>query len=413
MTWRATRSFGLLFSFLILVIVGSRSFAIPDKLTNPTFDGLDLKRKHLDVVLSKVIAGVSNPTDIQFVPGKPDLVIVLEKAGKARWFDIEQGKQGVWFTQQVLTKVEEGLLGLAFHPQFQKNGKFYIDYVVSDNGNDTTHIAEWSIEPGSDVTSSAPKENKVLIRQEQPFQNHKSGQLVFGADGMLYAGFGDGGSAGDPHKNGQNKKVLLGKILRIDVDHTDQGKNYAIPSDNPFARNSQVLPEIFASGFRNPWRFAFDDNNRLIVGDVGQDLFEEVDIVQKGQDYGWNIFEGRHCFKSNEACETERRLHQFPVVEYGHEEGDPDNGGSAIIGGVVARDQSLADLKGKYLFADFGSGKIWAAQLPDVATDELGSTDYFSLGRWPITPSTFGRDSQGRVYISDLASGLIYRIEAP
>jgi len=396
--------------------LSSDLLAEPDTLQNPIFEKADLQRPHIGATLVSVVSGVAQPTDIQFVPGQPNLMVVLEKTGTARWFDLKNGNQGDWFKINVLTKVEEGLVGLAFHPEFKTNGRFFIDYVVSDGGQDTTHIAEWSVEPGVDLSVTKPRETKVLIRQEQPFANHKSGQLVFGADKMLYIGFGDGGSGGDPHKNGQDKTKLLGKILRIDVNQSEGEKGYQIPRDNPFPNTPNVRPEIFASGFRNPWRFTFDNRQRLIVADVGQDLFEEVDVVESGGDYGWNIFEGNHCFLDNPLCETVKAKHKFPVIEYSHDEGAITAGekSSAIIGGVVSPlDSKNVALRGLYLFAEFANGKIWAAKLPDDSQKLLPTTGYFSLGKWPISPTTFGRDASGQVYVADTGKGVIYRITTP
>jgi glucose/arabinose dehydrogenase len=230
---------------------------------------------------------------------------------------------------------------------------------------------------------------------DQPYGNHKAGQLAFGPDGDLYVGFGDGGSEGDPQGNGQNTHTFLGKMLRIDVNHRDSGKAYAIPQDNPFVNTSSFLPEIWALGLRNPWRYSFDSQGRLIVSDVGQDTWEEIDLLEKGRNYGWNIREGKHCYHPPQGCRTQGLTD--PIYEYSHDEG------IAVIGGYVYDGKAIPSLSGKYVFGDFGSGRLWALTLPDAS-------DVFALGRWGVSISTFGRDLQGELYLADYTSGKIYHI---
>jgi glucose/arabinose dehydrogenase len=251
---------------------------------------------------------------------------------------------------------EEGLLGLAFDPHFSENGFFYVYYTGA--GPKRSVISRFAVDPG-DPDRADPESERVILEVPQPFGNHNGGHLLFGPDGFLYIGLGDGGSGGDPQGNGQNPATLLGSILRIDPASTEGNRNYAIPADNPFLGREGFREEIWAYGFRNPWRFSFhretahQDTGDLWVGDVGQNSFEEVDRVLPGRNYGWNLFEGFHCFSgSGRPCEPEGL--EPPVVEY------PLSGGNcAVTGGHVYRGSRVPDLRGAYIYADFCSGRIW------------------------------------------------------
>jgi hypothetical protein len=234
----------------------------------------------------------------------------------------------------------------------------------------------------------------VILEVEQPFANHNGGQLAFGPDGYLYIGLGDGGSGGDPLGNGQNLEVLLGKILRIDVDSASMGRNYAIPGDNPFVDNSLgYREEIYAFGFRNPWRFCFDvETDRLWVADVGQSQIEEIDLVEKGKNYGWNIMEGSLPYAGGDQEELE-----LPVWEYGHDEG------TAVIGGYVYRGPTEAALFGAYIYGDYGTGRIWALTL-----SENGTPTNKLLNDTSLNILSFGVDNNLELYICG-SDGRIYR----
>jgi glucose/arabinose dehydrogenase len=259
---------------------------------------------------------------------------------------------------QVLSGGEQGLLGLAFHPNYAINGYFYVDYVAENPLR--TVIARYSVSPNNPNQAQNNSE-LVLLEVNQPFANHKGGQLAFGADGYLYVGLGDGGSAGDPFGNAQNRSTLLGKILRINVDLPSQGRNYSIPQDNPFFGNALgYKEEIYAYGFRNPWRFNFDSpTGRLWVADVGQDQREEIDLVEKGKNYGWNIMEGTLTYSSGSQIGLE-----LPLWEYNHTEG------IAVIGGYVYHGSTLTGLNSKYIYGDYGSGKIWGLKYDGVTVPE-------------------------------------------
>jgi glucose/arabinose dehydrogenase len=288
---------------------------------------------------------------------------------------------------------ERGLLGLAFHPDYENNGFFYVNY-NADNPNRTV-ISRFSVredDPGSADTGS----ELIILEFNQPSANHKGGQLAFGPeDGFLYIAVGDGGAGGEP---AQDLTSLLGSILRIDVDNPGDGKNYGIPPGNPFAGNgSGFREEIFAYGFRNPWRFGFDDSNgRLFVGDVGQDSREEIDVVENGKNYGWDIMEGSLCFNPPSGCDMSGL--EPPIHEYGRDEG------GTIIGGPVYRG-SIPELFGKLIYGDFLSGTIWALVYNGSSVTEnreIVDTDDFTL-------SSFGRDEEGEIYACSL-DGIIYKL---
>lgn len=369
----------------------------------PSIEGPDLERKRIDVVLVPVARGFDSPTDVQFPPGESRLAVVLEKSGTAKWVWLPDGSSGDLFKVEVLTESEEGLLGLAFHPRFSENGRFFVSYVAAVGGDDTSVVEEWRVPPGADLRSAKPAAQRRLMLVKQPYQNHDAGQLAFGPDGFLYIGWGDGGYADDPHGHGQNPSTLLGEMLRIDVDREEGGKPYGIPADNPFVGKPGFQPEIFARGLRNPWRYCFDPKGRLIVADVGQYKWEEIDIVVRGANYGWNVREGRHCFNPEHNCRTEGLTD--PIYEY------PRDDGGSITGGYVYEGKSVPALVGKYLFADFVSGRVWAIDLPGAHDGDAGPA--WALGKWSLLPATFGKAADGEVYLADFGEGVLYRFGVP
>ena len=350
------------------------------------------------LTLTPIARDFALPTDLQWVTGQ-DTWIVLEKSGDAWWLSADGSARGKLLHVEVATGGEEGLLGLALHPQFAQNGRFFLNYVARIDGHDFTRIAEWHL-AGDVRHGQATPVNVALEIAQPPYENHKAGQLQFGPDGMLYIGVGDGGSGGDPHGNGQNPAVLLGKMLRIDVDHQDPGLHYAVPRDNPFVGKTGWRPEIWALGLRNPWRFSFDRQGRLIVADVGQNLWEELDIVEKGANLGWNTREGRHCFKPTTDCQADGFAE--PIVEYSHK------AGQSITGGYVAFSRRVPNLFGRYVMADFVNGKMWAVDLPQTAS---GTARVWSLGQFSQHLATFGRTEFGDVYAADVYSGAIVRLD--
>ncbi len=293
---------------------------------------------------------------------------------------------------------EMGLLGMAFHPQFPQKNLFYVHYDRLVGGSlIQSVIAEYQVSTSDPNVATAGSE-RILLTVDQPFANHKGGQIAFGPDGFLYIALGDGGSEGDPLGNGQNLQTRLGKMLRIDVDHTSAGLQYAIPSTNPFAGGGG-LPEIWAYGFRNPFRFSFErGTGRLFVGDVGQDKYEEIDIAQSGGNFGWNVMEGTHCYNPASGCNMSGLI--LPIAEYDHTEGD------AIIGGYVYEGSSIPSLANAYIFSDNGSGTIW--ELVEAPGATWTRTKLLASNR---SVSSLGQDVAGEVYVVDY-NGSVLKLTA-
>jgi glucose/arabinose dehydrogenase len=290
---------------------------------------------------------------------------------------------------------EQGLLGLAFHPNFAENGFFYVDYTAGNPLH--TVISRYSAPQGNSNQADKNSE-QVLLEILQPYDNHNGGQLAFGPDGYLYIAMGDGGGAGDPQGNGQSLSTLLGKILRIDVNSTSGNLAYGIPNDNPFVGNSKgYQEEIYAYGLRNPWRFSFDpETGWLWAADVGQNRVEEVDIIEKGENYGWNIMEGNLCYSPPQNC-NQIGL-QLPTWTYGRDQG------VSVTGGFVYRGSVMKGLTGWYIYGDFGSGRIWALQHDGVnapVNKELVKTD--------LNIASFGLDEENEQYVCDF-KGKIYKL---
>lgn len=336
--------------------------------------------------------GIVSPTDGAnrlFVVEQPGVIRVFNNSANA-----PSSSVFLDISNSVLYSGEQGLLGLAFSPNYVTNGYFYVDYVASNPTR--TVIARYSVSANNPNQAQSNSEF-ILLQISQPFPNHKGGQLAFGPDGYLYVGMGDGGSGGDPLGNGQNRSTLLGKILRIDVNSPSAGRNYTIPADNPFVGNTLgYREEIYAYGFRNPWRFSFDPpTGRLWVGDVGQDREEEIDIVEKGKNYGWNIMEGTLTYSSGSQVGLE-----LPVWEYDHSQG------IAIIGGYVYHGSTAPSLTGAYVYGDYGSGRIWALTL-----NGTGAPTNTLLSDTTLTLSSFGVDSNGELYICAF-DGKIYKFNS-
>lgn len=291
---------------------------------------------------------------------------------------------------------EMGLLGLAFSPDYKTNGYFYVNY-TRRNPDLETVIARYKVSAGN-ANQADPSSETILLTFAQPYTNHNGGKLAFGNDGFLYIATGDGGSGGDPQKNGQNNKTLLGKILRIDVSGPGTGMPYKIPADNPFRGNTSGLrEEIYAYGLRNPWRFSIDKTTGLFwAADVGQNRTEEIDIIEKGGNYGWNLMEGNDCYVA--GCDKSGLL--LPIYVYGRDLG------SSITGGYVCRDKNLPGLNGKYVYGDYVSGNIWALSYTDKKAGEnilIGKVSGASL-------SSFGEDSNSNLYILNYNDGKIYKL---
>ncbi|MFP2994466.1 PQQ-dependent sugar dehydrogenase [Spongiivirga sp. MCCC 1A20706] len=334
------------------------------------------------------------PVDLQSPNDGTNRIFVVEKTGRIQVFDnnLASFRKSTFLdlSARISTVSEQGLLGLAFHPDFATNGFFYVNYNPTD---DQTVIARFKVSD-ADADMADSFSETVLMTIPQPFNNHNGGQVAFGPDGFLYIALGDGGSGGDPDNNGQDRSTWLGNILRIDVDNVQDGLNYAIPTTNPFIGEELVKEEIFAYGFRNPWRMSFDTaTGDLWTGDVGQGELEEVDKVISGGNYGWKLFEGTSCFSGN--CDDTNLI--APVHVYGRSQGD-----RSITGGYVYRGTANEALIGKYIYGDFASGRIWS-----LDNDGNNNTLLIESGL-PI--ASFGTDDNQELYVCSF-NGKIYRIQ--
>jgi glucose/arabinose dehydrogenase len=343
-----------------------------------------------------VTNGLQNPLFLTQPGDESGRLFIVEQPGRIRVLEGHALLPAPFLdiTKQVLSGGERGLLGLAFHPDYRQNGRFFVNYTRKPDG--ATVVAEYR--RGASATS-ASQDERILLIVPQPHPNHNGGMVTFGPDGYLYVGLGDGGSQGDPDNHAQNPEDLLGKILRIDVD---QGDPYGIPMDNPFAKEGG-RPEIYAVGLRNPWRFSFDiKTGKLWVADVGQYQWEEIDLVAGGGNYGWRVMEGTHCFHPSTDCETTR--FSLPLYEYAHEKGR-----CSIIGGYVYRGQVISSLAGTYVYGDFCTGEIFALQNP--SRDQPLNEAHMIL-KTSLQISSFGEDAVGEIYVLDYKGG-VYRLSPP
>lgn len=341
-------------------------------------------------------SGITSPVSIThagdsrlFVVNQRGSVLVVDSEGNVNpvpYLDI---------SSRVVYGGERGLLGIAFHPNYNSNGYFYVNYV---GAGDSTHISRFSVSAANPDRAEPASELKLMTIY-QPYSNHNGGDLHFGPDGYLYIGLGDGGSGGDPQNRAQNLMELLGKMLRIDVN---QGNPYSIPTSNPFYGNLSARNEIWAYGLRNPWRFSFDRlTGDLWIGDVGQNAFEEINFQPAsstgGENYGWRCYEGNATYNTN-GCNSPSN-YTFPVYDY------PHGTECSVTGGYVNRHSVSSPYYGRYFFADYCGDKIWT--LHQVAGNWVVET----FGEFPNNNfSAFGEDSDGRLYVADLSGGIVYRI---
>ena len=349
-----------------------------------------------------VAGGLDAPTHISAPRLDPNRLFIVEQPGRIRLV-----KNGILLSQPFLdiqSRVsccgERGLLSVAFHPDYENNGRFFVDYT---NNNGDTVIARYELSGDPDVAPASSE--KILLTIAQPFSNHNGGQLAFGPDGYLYVGMGDGGSGGDPLDNGQSDSTLLAKILRLDVD-VDTPPYYAAPASNPFVGPGDPLDEIWAKGVRNPWRFSFDRaTGDLYIGDVGQNQWEEIDFQPAastgGENYGWDIFEGNHCFDPQpffSDCPSPPTGFTPPIYEYDH------TNGCAVTGGFVYRGCRMPDLRGTYFFSDYCSAFVrtfsYAGGMvlnEQDRTSDVVPGNGLSIG----SVTSFGEDARGELYIAD------------
>jgi len=360
------------------------------------------------VQTQQVFAGVnlSLPTSLVQAPNDASRWFAIEKAGRIIVFNNDTVNSSGSTFLDIRPRVdsvpnEAGLLGIAFHPDFATNGEVFVSYTAPTPLTST--ISRFRSFDGNQTLD--PTSEEIILTVIQEAGNHNGGDIAFGRapTNYLFAGFGDGGGGGDPNGNGQNTTTLLGSIIRIDVNIA---VGYNIPPLNPFAGNAQCLqgsgaaecPEIFAWGFRNPWRFSFDSlTGELWTGDVGQGDWEEVDRVQIGQNYGWNTREGAHCYPPGTSCDSTGLTD--PITEYDH------TLGTSITGGFVYRGTAIPDLIGQYVFGDFGSGRIWAVP----ATSDIG-TEPLLIANTTHSIAAFGEGVDGELYLLDYIAGTIHQI---
>jgi glucose/arabinose dehydrogenase len=348
--------------------------------------------------LQLIASGLSSPLYLTTAPGDPSRLFIVEQTGAIRIF-----KDGAVLptpflniSGEILVGGEQGLLGLAFDPDYPSNGRFVVHY--SDQLGDT-HVSLFNVSSNPD--SADPASERVILTADQPYDNHNGGQILFGPDGFLYLGLGDGGSANDPEGRAQSLGDLLGSILRVDVH---SGTSYAIPPDNPFVGQAGIQPEIWSFGLRNPWRFSFDRaTNDLYIADVGQNRFEEVDVASassgnaKGVNFGWNIMEGAHCLNGGSCDQTGLTP---PTFEYDHSQG------CSITGGYVYRGSAVTALQGLYIFGDYCSGWVRSFRYQNATATEL--TDWPTL-RPGGSITSFGEDAAGELYVV-VQGGSVFKI---
>ena len=355
---------------------------------------------NVQLTLEPFLDGLDQPVHVTAAGDGSGRLYVVERAGRILVVDDGAGPDRPFLDIRELVGSdggEQGLLSVAFHPGYASNGRFFVDY-TGQSGD--TVVAEYR--RSADPLRAEPGSERVVLTVEQPFANHNGGLVLFGPDGMLHIGLGDGGAGGDPLDSGQRGDTLLGKILRLDVDGAEP---YAIPADNPFRGDDGVRDEVWALGLRNPWRFSFDrSTGDLWIGDVGQGDWEEIDFAAAGApggaNYGWNRMEGPVCF--TEGCDPSRYV--APVAAYDHGQG------CSVTGGRVCRGTASAALAGAYLFGDYCSGRIWGLDAAAVARGE--AVEPVLLLESGLSISSFGEDESGELYLVDLG-GAVYRIVAP
>ena len=365
-------------TLLLLFATAAVSSALSAAETNASF--------RLSDGLKPVVAadGFDHPVFLCSAPGD-DRVFVVEQPGRIRWIDGAKPSSSVFLDVSLRVSYggERGLLGVAFHPSYATNGWLFVDYT---DRHGETQVIRYTVR--ADRQSVDPASAKPILFVKQPFPNHNGGMLAFGPDGMLYIGMGDGGAGGDPFGNAQNPRSLLGKLLRLDVDHGDP---YAIPEGNPFKQHSDDgKPEIWALGLRNPWRYSFDFTaRRLIIADVGQNKYEEVDVVaaaRAGANYGWSVREGRHSFGFPRPWPEDD---VDPVLEYSHPEGCSITGGYAYRGRVMPR------LAGSIFFSDYCSGWLRSFRYDGGRATDLREWNVGTLG----SVTSFGEDARHELYV--------------
>lgn len=391
---RAAR-FSLLLALCAASLVG---LSRPGIAQDATFDPAGFSA---DVGLELLVDGLTQPVQLVDLDDGTGRSLIVQQDGLIRILRDGALDEAPFLdvSGQISTGSEQGLLSVAPHPAFSDNGTFFIFYTDVEGD---TRVERWTLD-AANPDQADPASAQPVLFIEDPYPNHNGGLLLFGPDGYLYVGLGDGGSGGDPEGNGQDLSTLLGSVLRIDVDDLADGQGYGIPDDNPFVDQAGAAPEIWSYGLRNPWRFSFDrETGDLFIGDVGQGEIEEADLQPAGEgglNFGWNIKEGPECYGAG-SCDEPGLVD--PFFSYTHEVG-----GCSITGGYVYRGEAMPDLTGVYLTADYCTGLLWG-----VGQDADGTWQ----GSEPIETgyqiSSFAEDAAGELYVIDIG-GAIYRIAAP
>ena len=369
-----------------------------------------------DLFVEKISSDLYKPIYLTAPNYSSDTLFIAEQNGLIKY--IINGKTSILFDirdrvhQPRMPGDERGLLGICLHPDFRKNGQFFVNYVSK---NDSTIISKFVVDLSKFYVNTDKEE--IIVRLLQPYPNHNGGQIAFGPDKNLYIGFGDGGYAGDPNKHGQNKNSLFGSIIRIDID---KGSPYFIPNDNPFYGMKNIKEEIWCYGLRNPWRFSFDRiNGDLYIADVGQSQWEEINYTPfnevSGINYGWNEMEGAHCYPIDNDCN--KNLFTKPIFEYPNNAnyiktliGWQDNNakGCSVTGGYVYRGESVKSLQGVYLFGDYCTGKIWSFEVQSKNINKYKEWEINGLEE-ELYISSFAEDGNGELYIINHL-GTLYKI---
>jgi len=362
---------------------------------------------NLNISRPIVITGAGDGSGRLFVASQTGKIFVIDESNE----QVDEPELFIDLSDRVIYKDrenEEGFLGLAFHPRFSENGKFYTYYTTSDRPH-VSVLSEFRTVDGSQNRFGDPNSERELMRIQQPFWNHNGGTVAFGPDGYLYVALGDGGKGNDPLKSGQDLSKVLGSILRINIDQKQDDLPYAIPNDNPLVgRGRGVWPEIYAWGIRNIWRMSFDEpTGRLWAADVGQNDWEEVNLIRKGGNYGWSLREASHSFTLDGSKGSEAKPSLIdPLIEYPH----TDDWGKSVTGGMVYRGEATPQLDGYYLYGDYVSGRLWAMKIDDK-TEEVLENRPIAWQQLPVF--TFGQTDTGEVLMSTMmGGGQIYRFVA-
>lgn len=391
--------------------------------------GDDKNKPHIAVQLVRLTGGgtaigTGRVTDMAFLPmaGPQVLVTADHKAAKLIAWDLGTGRRAdlLTVTDPATGGMEQGIVSFTFHPNFPEDRRLYTMHDGKGEPAGQSVLTEWTVqgEAFPDFTTTSPR---VLLTVPQPEGGHNAGQVRFGPDGLLYQSFGDGGFQRDPDRRGQSRSELYSSIIRIDVDGRTEGLEYSIPPDNPFVGDKDVRAEIWAYGFRNPWRFGWAPDGRMIEADVGQERYEELNIVEPGRNYGWSLREGPGCLtvtskrvkECEEACASGALTLTDPIHHYGRSEG------GSIIGGVFASGAAAPKLQGRYIFGDYASGKLWALDLPDpsaplplgCAEEAPAAASVHALGRFSVQVISFAETPEGDVLVGG-GYGAIWKIVA-